>query len=143
MINHRLTRLAWPSWCLFLLTMVPMAASGQTNNLGFALLTGVTVMTERDAMRVDIKLSSVVKYEAVLIDEPSRLVIDFDNTSYAWRQTPLTVMTGPLKEIRGGQYRESVARLVIELTHRVEYAVRDDADGVSVIIPTASLVGTT
>src|SRR5438876_1144218 len=142
MINHRLTRLAWASWCLFLLTVGPMTASGQTNNLGFARLTDVTVMTERDATRITIKTSVAAKYEAVLIDKPSRLVIDFDNTSYAWRQTPLTVMTGPLKEIHGGQYRDSVARLVIELTRRVEYAVRDDADGVSVIIPTASLVGT-
>ena len=145
MMDHRRTRLLRASCGAVLAIVLPVVAlaAQPESAVRTARLTDVTVVTERDATRIKIKTSVAAKYEAVLIDKPSRLVIDFDNTSYAWRQTPLTVMTGPLKEIHGGQYRDSVARLVIELTRRVEYAVRDDADGVSVIIPTASLVGTT
>src|SRR5690349_6426644 len=73
------------------------------------------------------------------MDRPSRLVLDFANTTYGWRKTPLTIGPEPLKQIRGSQYRKGVARLVIELTRKVGYAIREESDGLAIVIPTATV----
>ncbi|HEY2993186.1 MAG TPA: secretin N-terminal domain-containing protein [Methylomirabilota bacterium] len=101
-------------------------------------LQDVSVTTQPDSVTVIVKTSGEAKYQAELMDRPSRLVIDFENTTYAWRKTPLTVGPEPLKQIRGSQYRKGVARLVLELTRKVGYAIREESDGLAVVIPTAT-----
>src|SRR5947209_1539928 len=53
-------------------------------------LQDVSVTTQPDSVTVIVKTSGEAKYQAELMDRPSRLVIDFENTTYAWRKTPLT-----------------------------------------------------
>jgi type IV pilus assembly protein PilQ len=65
-------------------------------------------------------------------------VLDFDDTTYGWRKTPLAVEAEPLKQIRGSQYRRGVARIVLELTRQVGYAIREERDGLAIVIPTAA-----
>jgi hypothetical protein len=71
------------------------------------------------------------------MDHPYRLVVDFDDTSYGWRKTPLSVDSEPLKQIRGSQYKRGVARVVVELTRSVGYAIREESNGLAIVIPTA------
>jgi type IV pilus assembly protein PilQ len=109
-------------------------------------LSEVTVATQPDTVTVFVKTSGAAKYQAELIDTPARLVVDFEDTTYGWRKTPLAVSAGPLKQIRGSQYRKGVARVVVELTRPVGYAIREDDDGLTIVIPTnapplASTVG--
>ena len=66
-------------------------------------LSEVTVATQPDTVTVFVKTSGAAKYQAELIDTPARLVVDFEDTTYGWRKTPLTVSAGPLKQIRGSQ----------------------------------------
>jgi type IV pilus secretin PilQ/predicted competence protein len=99
-------------------------------------LSEVTVATQPDTVTVFVKTSGAAKYQAELIDTPARLVVDFEDTTYGWRKTPLTVSAGPLKQIRGSQYRKGVARVVVELTRPVGYAIREDDDGLTIVIPT-------
>jgi len=101
-------------------------------------LQDVSVTTQPDSVTVVVKTSGEAKYQAELMDRPSRLVLDFENTSYAWRKTPLTVGPEPLKQIRGSQYRKGVTRLVVELTRKVGYAIREESDGLAIVIPTAT-----
>src|SRR5262249_36359818 len=53
------------------------------------------------------------KYHGDFMDSPTRLVVDLEDTVYAWRKAPLPVTEAPVKQIRGAQYRKGVARLVI------------------------------
>jgi type IV pilus assembly protein PilQ len=99
-------------------------------------LSEVTVATQPDTVTVFVKTSGAAKYQAELIDSPARLVVDFEDTTYGWRKTPMTVSSGPLKQIRGSQFRKGVARLVVELTRPVGYAIREDDDGLTIVIPT-------
>lgn len=99
-------------------------------------LSEVTVATQPDTVTVFVKTSGAAKYQAELIDSPARLVVDFEDTTYGWRKTPLAVSSGPLKQIRGSQYRKGVARVVVELTRPVGYAIREDDDGLTIVIPT-------
>ena len=101
-------------------------------------LQDVSVTTQPDSVTIVVKTSGEAKYQAELMDRPNRLVIDFQNTSYAWRKTPLTIGPEPLTQIRGSQYRKGVARLVIELTRKVGYAIREESDGLAIVIPTTT-----
>src|SRR5207237_5757505 len=64
--------------------------------------------------------------------------IDLENTVYAWRKTPLNVGKDPVKQVRGGQYRQGVARLVLDMSSSVRDATREESDGRAIVIPTAA-----
>lgn len=102
-------------------------------------LQDVSVTTQPDSVTIVVKTSGEAKYQAELMDRPTRLVLDFENTAYAWRKTPLTIGPEPLKQIRGSQYRKGMTRLVVELTRKVGYAIREENDGLAIVIPTATV----
>jgi len=103
-------------------------------------LQDVTVTTQPDSVTIVVKTSGEAKYQAELMDHPYRLVVDFENTTYGWRKTPLKIGTEPLTQVRGSQYKPDVARVVIELTRKVGYAIREESDGLAIVIPTTSTV---
>ena len=133
----RVTRVARRSLGLGLLLLVPAAAPADAQTgLATATLSAVTVSTQPDSVTVFIKTSGPVKYESDLIEGPDRVVVDLQDTTYAWRRNALPVTAEPLRQVRGSQYRKDVARVVVELTRKVGYAIREDRDGLSIIIPT-------
>jgi type IV pilus assembly protein PilQ len=103
-----------------------------------ARLHDVTVVDQPDALLVRVKTAGPAKYRAELVDSPYRLVVDLEDTVYAWRKTPLIVGLEPVRQVRGGQYQGDVARVVVELTRKVGYVVRADDDGLAIIVPRAS-----
>lgn len=128
------------AWWLAVLLISPAAvvAEEAAPDLALAQLSEVAVTQQAEATVVQIKTSGAAKYRAELMDSPSRLVLDLEDTLYAWRKVPLNVTREPLKQIRGSQYRKGVARVVVEFTRKVGYAIREDADGLAIIIPTAT-----
>ena len=121
--------------------MLLLAASGSTaaqQTAATVKLSDITVATQPDAVTVFIKTSAPVKYQAELIDTPTRLVIDFEDTDYVWRKTPLDVSASPLSQIRGSQYKKGVARVVVQLDRKVGYAIREDDGGLAIVIPASS-----
>src|SRR6266404_7971721 len=102
-----------------------------------ARLSDVTVTPHPDSVTVFVKTSREAQYKADLVDSPSRLVIDLENTVYAWRKTPLNVGKDPVKQVRGSQYRQGVARVVLDLSRSVGYAIREEPNGLAIVIPTA------
>src|SRR5438093_3187910 len=120
---------------LALVLLVPTGPGAQTDP---ARLSNVTVTPHPDSVTVFVKTSRDAQYKADLVDSPSHLVIDLENTVNAWRKTPLNVGKDPVKQIRGGQYRQGVARLVLDLSCTVGYAIREESDGLAIVIPTAA-----
>src|SRR5215813_12449516 len=117
-----------------------LAAWGEAAALqaaGTAKLSDITVATQPGAVTVFVKTSAPVRYQAELIDAPARLVIDFEDTDYAWRKTPLDIPASPLMQIRGSQYKKGVARVVVQLERKVGYAIREDDGGLAIVIPTS------
>src|SRR4030095_12205410 len=82
-------------------------------------LSDVTVSSQKDSVTVFVKTSRGPHYKADLVDSPTRLVVDLEDTVYAWRKTPLSIGREPLKQIRGGQYRLGVARVGLDLSRSV------------------------
>src|SRR5437667_45830 len=106
---------------------------------GPAVLSDVTVTSQPDAINIFVWTSRETKYRAELIEAPRRLIIDLEDTVYAWRKTPFTVGADPVAQIRGGQHRRGVSRVVFDLTRDVGYAIREDDNGLAIIIPTAPI----
>src|SRR3989475_10208338 len=118
---------------LVLLLLVPAGGGAQTEP---ARLSEVTVTPQTDSVTVFVKTSREPHYKADLVDSPTRLVVDLEDTVYAWRKTPLNVGKDPVKQIRGGQYRQGVARVVVDLSRTVGYAIREEPNGLAIVIPT-------
>src|SRR5438093_8145318 len=91
---------------VLLVPAVPVAAQTAP-----AVLSDVTVTSQPDAINIFVWTSREMKYRAELIEAPRRLVIDLEDTVYAWRKTPFTVGAEPVTQIRGGQHRRGVARV--------------------------------
>jgi len=121
---------------LALALLVPTSPWAQNDP---ARLSDVTVTPHPDSVTVFVKTSREAQYKADLVDSPNRLVIDLENTVYAWRKTPLSVGKDPVKQVRGSQYRQGVARVVVDLSRTIGYAIREEADGLAIVIPTAAL----
>src|SRR5215831_11023832 len=120
------------------LALVLLASTGAYAQNDAARLSDVTVTPNQDSVTVFVKTSREAQYKADLVDSPSRLVIDLENTVYAWRKTPLNVGKDPVKQVRGSQYRQGVARVVLDLSRAVGYAIREESDGLAIVIPTAA-----
>jgi type IV pilus assembly protein PilQ len=99
-----------------------------------ARLEEVIVVPDGDAIVVRLKMSGTRRYHADLIDHPYRLVVDLDNTTYAWQKTPIVTGAGPLLAVRGGQYRKGVARVVLELKSPVPYWIHEEQDTLVVVL---------
>src|SRR5262245_7511307 len=120
---------------LALALLVPASPWAQNDP---ARLSDVTVKPHPDSVTVFVKTSREAQYKVDLVDSPNRLVIDLENTVYAWRKTPLNVGKDPVKQVRGSQYRPGVARVVLDLSRTVGYAIRDAPDGLAIGTPTAA-----
>jgi type IV pilus assembly protein PilQ len=120
---------------LALLLLVPAGSGAQTEP---GRLSDVTVSPQKDSVTVFVKTSREPHYKADLVDSPTRLVVDLEDTVYAWRKTPLSIGREPLKQIRGGQYRQGVARVVLDLSRNVGYAIREEPNGLAIVIPTTA-----
>src|SRR5947209_19292519 len=92
-----------------LVPAAPAAAQG--------VLLDVTVTSQPDALNIFVKTSPQPNYHAELIASPRRLVIDLEDTVYAWGRIALTLGIDPDAQIRGSQYPQSVTPVLFDLTH--------------------------
>lgn len=95
-------------------------------------VTDVAVQVVDDAVVVSIETAGNPEYRREFLEGPFRLVLDFADTSYGWKAR-MPVNEGPVKEIRGSQFRVGVARLVIELTRKAAYRIEPLAGGIRVV----------
>jgi len=97
-------------------------------------LQNVTVEPKADGVVVILRTTGAVKYAVSLIDTPTRLVIDLEATAYGWRKMPLSVSLDPVEQIRGSQFRNGVARVVLQLSRKIAYRIEDGDSGITVIL---------
>src|SRR6266436_4107031 len=128
-----------PSLGLLLLLAVVAAGIGTAETPNVAVqVTSMSVERVADGVIVRIKTSGQAKYQSSFIDSPNRLVIDLPGATYAWSKTTLNSETEPVRQVRGSQWKGSVARVVVELTRKVGYRIDSYADGVVVLLEPAA-----
>jgi type IV pilus secretin PilQ/predicted competence protein len=122
---------------LLLVTLIPAATTaGEASAAGHgARLDDVVVVTRPDTTTIRLKTSSPPRYQTEFIDRPARLVVDFEETTFAWKAGRLDLEGAPLRQIRGSQFKRGVARVVVEFTGRTPYTIEADAHGVVIAVP--------
>ena len=95
----------------------------------------VTVSSGEHGPEIQIRTSRPLRYRSqVIVGTPQRLVLDFEEARFAWRDSPLRPESGPVAEIRGSQFRAGVARIVIALEQALPHIIDGTPDGLRVVI---------
>ena len=97
-------------------------------------ITDVVVTPQDAGLAVHVRTTALPRYRTAFLPAPARVVIDMERTGYAWRREPVTSTPPPIREIRGSQWKPGVSRLVLELTHKVDYRVEERPDGLVVLL---------
>jgi len=123
---------------LLLLLGVAVAgiASAQTPDAAVKVMS-FSVERAADGVTVRVRTSGPPKYQSSFLDSPSRLVIDFPGATYAWNKTTLNSDSEPVREVRGGQWKDNMARVVVELSRKVGYRIDKDSGGLSIVLEPA------
>ena len=82
-----------------MLLLLPVGGAATAQSGQAARLSDISVTTQEDTATIFVKTSVPPRYQADLIDSPTRLVIDFEETEYAWRKTPVPLSPAPLKQL--------------------------------------------
>jgi type IV pilus assembly protein PilQ len=89
-------------------------------------------------LAVRIKTSGPAPYHAILIDSPTRLVIDVEGATSRWqRRMPLAQGFDPIREVRGSQWKPGISRVVVELTRAVGFCVEEGPEGLVAVLDSA------
>src|SRR2546426_10945108 len=103
-----MTRTGWLLGSLLALTVLSATVQGQPGDSPVKLA-AITVEAGK-VTTVWIKTSGAAQYHAELIDTPTRLVIDLDNTVYVPLKAPV-VGGNPIKAIRASRSEEHTSEL--------------------------------
>lgn len=88
----------------------------------------ITQAPERSAVRVEGEGRLDVR--AARMQHPDRLVLDFVGARLAVHKTVIPGVSGPVVDVRAGQYQPNVARVVIDLATARPYDVSRDGEAV-------------
>lgn len=91
----------------------------------------ISVAKDGEAPEVLVMGSGSMNYHASRLNNPSRLVLDFDNERMSAAKKTASGID-PIRDVRAAQYSPEVARVVIDLSKDAAYTVRHVDGGVAV-----------
>ncbi|MBI3669631.1 MAG: type IV pilus secretin PilQ [Acidobacteria bacterium] len=121
----------------------PPAARAASTAAG-TLIAQVAVARAGQQTSVRVEGNGPLVYHAERLNNPERLVLDFNGARLALTQTSIPSELKPVRGVRLSQFKPDVARVVIDLERAVHYTVRTDGKGITVdfATPTAAPVTT-
>ena len=132
----------WPALrngCLMLASAAfavsPLLAQSQTPagaTATTAVISSVALMQGEQRASVRVVGEGRLEPHAVRMHNPDRLVLDFEGTRLAVQKTVIPGVASPVKEVRLGQYRPGVARVVVDLTNSAPYQLGHEGDALVV-----------
>ncbi len=133
----------WPAFrcgCLILSSAVlgasPMLA--QTQEPAGATATSAVISSvaiTQAPQRASVRVEGEGRLDAHVsrMQNPERLVLDFSGTRLAVDKTVIPGVSEPVRDVRLGQYRPNVARVVVDLTGAAPYQLSHDGTAVVVL----------
>jgi type IV pilus assembly protein PilQ len=73
-----------------------------------------------------------LRYKAFRLESPSRLVIDLEGVKNTARQSNVAIDDDVVQRVRVAQFQPTVARVVVDLTHKAEYDIAAVGDEIRV-----------
>jgi len=128
----------WPALrngCLILASLAcgtaPMLAQSQESaglTATAAVISSVAVMQAAQRASVRVEGEGRLDAQAVRLHNPDRLVLDFADTRMAVQRMIIPGVSAPVREVRLGQYRPGVARVVVDLTSAAPYQIQREGN---------------
>src|SRR5713226_8553404 len=109
--------------------------AGATATASVISSVAVTQAPQRASVRVEGE--GPLEVHAARIQNPDRLVLDFNGARLAVRNTVIPGVSAPVRGVRVGQYKPDVARVVVDLTAAAPYHI--SREGTTVVISFAVL----
>jgi type IV pilus assembly protein PilQ len=101
---------------------------------GGAVISSVAITQAGERASVRVEGEGLQEARAMRMENPSRLVLDFAGTRMAVEKTEIPGVSAPVLGVRLGQYKPTVARVVIDLAAQAEYEMVRDGGGVVILI---------
>jgi hypothetical protein len=86
---------------------------------------------------VRVATSGPPRWRTQALGDPFRIVVELDGATYRLPEAPAAALVAPVREIRGSQLKKGVARVVIVLEGRADYAIEPDERGLRVVFSRA------
>ena len=128
----------WPAvrnGCLILTSLAcgtaPVLAQSQVSagaTATAAVISSVAVMQASQRASVRVEGEGRLEAHAVRLHNPDRLVLDFADTRMAVQKMIIPGVSAPVREVRLGQFRPGVARVVVDLTAAAPYQIGRDGN---------------
>src|SRR6202165_1058959 len=116
--------------------VLAQSPAGTTVTAAVISSVAITQAPERAAVRVEGE--GRLDVHAGRMQNPDRLVLDFAGARLAVQKTVIPGISAPVREVRVGQSRPDVARVVIDLTAATPYQVSRDGEAVIINFETPS-----
>lgn len=88
-----------------------------------AAVHGLAVVSEGDRTLILIETDGQVRYEAGMLADPPRIVVDVSGADFRLGQQRFVINRGGVIALRSSQYQPGVVRVVVDLTQDVDYMV--------------------
>jgi len=95
---------------------------------GAAIISSVAVTQATARASVRVEGEGALDARAVRMQNPDRLVLDFAGTRMAVQKTIIPGVAAPVRDVRIGQFRPDVARVVIDLLGAAPYQIGHDGN---------------
>ena len=104
------------------------APTSHSGEVGGARIARVTLARANDQVIVRVEASGKLNYQALRLNKPERLVLDFQGATLSRLQKP-AAMLDPVAGIRAAQFKPDMARVVIDLQRAANYQLSPTASG--------------
>jgi type IV pilus secretin PilQ/predicted competence protein len=85
-----------------------------------------------DRTEVNVLASGVLKYRSTLLENPARLVLDFESAHLRTSVRHIPSNLDPIRQIRLAQFTPEISRVVIDLREPAQYNITANGDAVTV-----------
>lgn len=134
----------WPAarhGCLLLVIFALLASAWSAaaqepggSTRGGAVISSVAITQAGERASVRVEGEGRLEARAMRIDNPNRLVLDFSGTRLAVERTAIPGVSAPVLGVRLGQYKPTVARVVIDLAAEAEYEMAREGSAVVILV---------
>jgi len=124
--------------------LVPAAAKSsdiRTASTGYEAIRQVHLSENAGTTEVNISGSGPLKYHAMHLASPDRVVLDFAGSHLTTSEKQIASNLDPVREIRLAQFTPQVSRVVIDLREPSRYDIKSDGDTVTVSFAAAAASG--
>jgi type IV pilus assembly protein PilQ len=107
-----------------------------------AVISSVAITQDPQRAAVRVEGAGKLDVHPVRMQNPERLVLDFEGARLAVQKTSIPGVSAPVRGVRLGQFRPDVARVVIDLTGSAPYQIAHEGDAVVVYLQSSPAVAT-